>query len=259
MPFFVNNDVHIYYECWSYPVARHTITLINGYGRPCTDFRSLGKALVRAGFKVITLDNRAVGRSSVTSPFTLDDMCADVVAIWEHLEITSSALLGISMGGAVAQLLALDFPAKVTRLVLVSSFCDNSFALLRDKRRWDSQAAVLETLQHYVAADFSHNNRALLAAMAKQMWQQRHNAGSGASLQDKAISGFSSRARLAEFSCPTLIVHGAEDRVIDPQAAEVFAQMIPTAELCLLPQAGHLLLIEKAVELRTRVIDFCVR
>ena len=68
---------------------------------------------MQAGFKVITLDNRAVGRSSVTSPFTLDDMCADVVAIWEHLEITSSALLGISMGGAVAQLLALDFPARV--------------------------------------------------------------------------------------------------------------------------------------------------
>ncbi len=259
MPFLVNNDVRIYYECWSYPVARRTITLINGYGRPCTDFRSLGKALVQAGFKVITLDNRAVGRSSVTSPFTLDDMCADVVAIWEHLEITSSALLGISMGGAVAQLLALDFPAKVTCLVLVSSFCDNSFARLRDKRRWDSQAAVQATLQHYVAADFYHNNRVLLAAMAKQMWQQRHDTGSSASLQDKAISGFSSRARLAQLSCPTLILHGTEDRVIDPHAAEVFTQTISAVELCLLPQAGHLLLVEKAAELRTRVIDFCVQ
>lgn len=257
MPFIATNNANIFYQCWSYPATRRTITLINGYGRPCADFRSLGKALVRAGFKVITLDNRAAGRSQVSKPFTLTDMASDVVTLWEHLEIKSSAVLGISMGGAIAQLLALDFPAQVTHLVLISSFCEQSFALLQSKRRWHNLAAVQATLRHYVAADFYHHNRALLAVMAEQMWQQRHARGTSASWQDQAIAGFSSRARLAQLSCPTLIMHGTEDRVIDPQAAEVFAQTIPQAELCLLPQAGHLLLLEKAAELRTRVIDFC--
>lgn len=257
MPFIATNNAHIFYQCWSYPSTRRTITLINGYGRPCADFRSLGKALVQAGFRVITLDNRAAGRSQISKPFTLTDMAADVVALWKHLEVASSALLGISMGGAIAQLLALDFPARVTHLVLVSSFCERSFALQQGKRRWDNHAAVQATLRHYVAADFYRNNRALLAVMAKQMWQQRHASGTSASWQDQAIAGFSTRARLAQLNCPTLIIHGKEDRVIDPQAAEVFAQTIPQAELCLLPQAGHLLLVEKAAELRTRVIDFC--
>ena len=257
MPFIANDNTHVYYECWSYPVARHTITLINGYGRACTDFRRLGKALVQAGCRVVTLDNRAVGRSQVNQPFTLADMTADVVALWKHLEVETSIVLGISMGGVIAQCLALDFPAQVNKLVLISSFCDQSFALLRDKRRWDSQAAVKTTLKHYVAEDFYRNNSALLNAMAKQMWQQRQSLGEGASLQDKAIRNFSTHARLAALGCPTLILHGTEDRVIDPRAAQVFAQTIPHAELCMLPRAGHLLLVEKANELQERVLAFC--
>ncbi len=256
MPYLVNKGERIYYECWSYPVIRRTLTLVNGYARPCTDFRHLGKALVQASCRVVVLDNRAAGRSRVSNPFTLQDMVSDVVALWDYLGIESSALLGISMGGAIAQLLALNFPERVVRLVLVSSFCDSSFALLRGKRGWGSLAAGQEMLRHYVAADFFRRNRPLLMAMAKQMWEQQ-GVGSGGAGQDKAMLGFSTRARLAQFSCPVLIVHGAEDRVIDPRAAEVFVQAIPNAELCLLPQAGHLLLLEKTAELCARVLDFC--
>ena len=255
MPFITNASADIYYECWSYPAARRILTLINGYGRPHNDFRRIGKDLVQAGFKVITLDNRAVGRSLVKQPFTLQDMCADVIALWQHLEIKTSAVLGISMGGAVAQLLTLSYPARVSHLVLVSSFCDTSFALNRNQRRWDSLADAQATLTNYVAADFYQNNQVLIAAIAKQMWQQRHQTN--AAQQDNVVSGFTTRARLATISCPTLVIHGTEDRIINPQAAQVFAQTIPDTKLCMLPQAGHLLLLEKPTELRDQVIDFC--
>ena len=256
MPYVARDNINVYYEHWSYPVPRRTITLINGFGRPCTDFRSIGKHLVRAGFAVVTLDSRGVGRSQVTTHFSLADLCADVAAVWDYLGIKSSAVLGISMGGAVAQLLALQFPDRVTRLVLVSSFPDRSFAITEHKRRWDSLAAVEASLANYVAPAFYRNNRPLLTAMAKQMWQKRVNAN--ATLQQQAISNFNNRERLTQISCPTLVVHGGEDRIIDPQAAAVLATTIPTAKLCLLPQAGHLLLIEKATELREQVVAFCM-
>ena len=257
MPFITNANTSIYYQCWSYPATRHTLTLINGYGRPHNDFRRLGKELVQANCKVVTLDNRAVGRSIVKQPFALQDMCADVVALWQHLEIKSSAVLGISMGGAVAQLLALAYPTRVSHLVLVSSFCDTTFTLNRNQRRWQSLADAQATLTNYVAADFYQHNQPLMTAIAKQMWQERNK--SNASLQDKVVSGFTTRARLADISCPTLVIHGTEDRIINPQAAEVFAQTIPNTKLCLLPQAGHLLLLEKPTELHEQVLEFCGR
>lgn len=257
MPFVSNGDTRIYYEHWRYPRTKRVTTLINGYGRPSSDFRKLGKALVQAGCAVVTLDNRTVGRTQSTRPFTLAEMCSDIIAVWDYLEIKYSALLGISMGGAIAQMLALTYPQKVTRLVLISSFADNSFALTQNRRRWHSEEALRAALTDYVAPTFYHSNRALLAAMAKQMWQKLQSRTTDADWQREALSNFSTRERLAQIECPVLVLHGMEDRIISPQAAQVLHHSLRNSKLQLLPDTGHMLLIEKPAELRTVVVAFC--
>ena len=73
------------------------ITLINGYTRAWTDFRSMAKRWTESGFSVLACDNRGAGQTTVAGPFTLDDIASDVIGLWDHLGIASSSVLGISM------------------------------------------------------------------------------------------------------------------------------------------------------------------
>ena len=243
----------IFYERWSYPVARRVITLINGYGRPCTDFRSLGKSLVQANMEVVTLDNRGVGRSTVSRPFTLQDMVADILTVWEHLEIKTSAVLGISMGGAVAQLLALNSPEQVKGLILVSSFPLQDFTASPRRKLPEDLPAMQKRLAGYVAPAFFAKNKSLITAMAKQMIKEKQ----ASNLQDKAIADFVPPIPTTSIGCPMLVVHGEEDSIVPPQAALKLKQEISQATLAFLPAAGHLLLLEKPDALLDQIVKFC--
>ena len=243
----------IFYDRWSYPVAGRTITLINGYGRPCTDFRSLGKSLVQANMAVVTLDNRGAGRSIVSCSFTLNDMVADILTVWKQLEIKTSAVLGISMGGAVAQLLALDSPEKVTKLILVSSFALQDFAV-SPRRKWpEDLPAMQKRLASYVAPTFFAKNKSLITAMAKQMIKEKQTGN----LQDKAIADFVPPTQSTSIGCPVLVVHGEEDSIVPVQTALKLKCEITQAILTLLPDAGHLLLLEKPDALLDQIVKFC--
>ena len=88
------------------------VTLINGHTRSSNDFRMMGRIFSQAGMRVLVLDNRGAGKSQVSRPFTITDMCGDVVALWDYLEIEKSSLLGISMGGFISQGIFIYTPGK---------------------------------------------------------------------------------------------------------------------------------------------------
>lgn len=252
MPFIEN---YVYYEYWSYPRPRRTITLINGYARSCSDFRSIGKELVKANFAVIVIDNRGVGRSFRATPVTLEAIVKDVLKVWEHLGVVSSTVLGISMGGTIAQLLSIEALMVVDKLILVSSFPDATFSF-EDNRDWPSDLdKIQEKLRGYVAKNFSETNSYLLSAMAKQIHQDQQQK---VIRQPRAIiTDRTKREDTRDIIQPTLVIHGAEDRIIPTHAAETLAEGIERSQVAIIPSAGHLLLIEKPSELLTEIKKFC--
>ena len=103
------------------------ITLVNGHTRSSSDFRVLTRHAEQAGLGVLLLDNRASGKSSVEGPFTLLDMKDDILGIWNELGIEKSSVLGISMGGCIAQSIDILHPERIDRLVLVSTAPDQKW------------------------------------------------------------------------------------------------------------------------------------
>lgn len=234
------------------------ITLVNGHLRPLTDFKMLGQRLVREGFRVVALDNRGAGLSTVDRPFSLVDMAHDIVAIWDQIGCSTAGLLGVSMGGFISLLLAQEVPERLDGLILMSTACRAS-VLRSDEPSWDPDPEkVMAKLSTYFAPDFVKRNSLLVQSMAKQM---ARSAATGdlqrqAAMQRDAIRGFDARHALGRIKTPTLIIHGEEDSVIKSAEGQELARGIPASELVLLPATGHLILAERPKELLQVVTEF---
>jgi pimeloyl-ACP methyl ester carboxylesterase len=234
------------------------ITLVNGHLRPLNDFKMLGQRLVREGFRVVALDNRGAGLSTVDGPFSLVEMAQDIVAIWDQIGCLASGLLGVSMGGFISLLLAQEVPERLRRLILMSTACRAS-VLRSDEPGWDHDPEkVLVKLATYFAADFVKRNSLLVRSMAKQM---ARSAATGdlqrqATMQRDAIRGFDMGSALGAIKIPTLIIHGEEDNIIKPEEGVELARGIPASKLVLMPATGHLILAERPKELLQAVSDF---
>ena len=249
MPELIRPGARVRYEVWG--ESGPWTTLINGYTRPLNDFRLLGRFLQERGLRVLALDNRGAGETQIESDFSLRDMVDDVAALWQHLGITTTRLLGISMGGFIAQQLTLTLPAQVARLALVSTAASHS--LIRDNDiPWSNNIeAVLTKLAPYFTESFYQRNQILVKSMAKQIAKgvSEGSFAERAQRQKAAVHGFDVRSQLAEVACSTLIVHGAEDRIIPVEAAYELERTIPDSKLMVCAGAGHLLLAEKPREL----------
>lgn len=239
--------------------GKHWVTLINGHTRSSTDFRMMSRILVESGlFKVLLLDNRGAGRSEAEHPFSLQDMCQDVHRLWDYLGVATSSVFGISMGGFIAQGLAITIPDRINKLILVSTSSEESF-IRPTGGAWATEGHLLEDkMRSYFAPGFVERNPLLFSTMISQI-RQAIDSGKfkkNSDLQRQAMHGASWTERLEEIKSPTLIVHGERDQVVDLKGFELLAQKIPKSKKCLIPNAGHLLLAEAPKELYRIVLDF---
>lgn len=206
-----------------------------------------------ADFDVVTFDHRGIGES--TDPderdFTVGDLARDAVAVLDVLGWDTAHVMGISMGGMVAQELVLSAPERVRSLVLGCTYCGGSGASLSAvgplrmlqamelaTRTGDVDAALRVAFEVNVSAPF--------AAEAG-----RYAAFREASLavavpvpvvlrQAKAAFAHDASARLPQVTAPTLVVHGTADQMLGYDNAAVVAGAIPGAELHTLDGVGHL-------------------
>lgn len=245
----------LHYEVWG--DSGPWVTLINGHTRPLNDFRLLGRFLRERGLRILTLDNRGAGETVVEADFSLDDMVADVVALWQHVGASKTRLLGISMGGFIAQKLAIEQPQRIERLALVSTAASQAW-ICNDDTPWSSDIEqVLAKLAPYFTHSFYQRNQMLVKSMAKQITKSvaQGDFVRRALLQKAAARSFDVRVRLQDIDCPTLVLHGQDDRVIPAQAAHELAGLLRASKLTVLPDAGHLLLAEKPKELYEAVSE----
>ena len=268
------NGIEICYEIFGDPGAEPML-LIMGLGAQMVlwddDFC---RQLAARGFRVIRFDNRDIGQSSkltggkrltplellklrflkipVEAPYKLYDMAQDVIGLMDALKIKSAHLAGASMGGMIAQEIAIVFPERVRSLISIMSTTGNpkvppptreAATLLMappPATREEYLARFAQTWKMLRVGSFPEDE-ALDRSRAERCFERGLNpAGVGRQLRAILASG-SRKQRLASVKAPTLVIHGTVDPLVRPEGGRDTAASIPGAELLMIEGMGHAL------------------
>ena len=225
------------------------LLLIAGIPAVADDWDAIAVPLGRDR-RVVAYDNRGGGASSVTpGPYTTAGLAADAVALLDALAIERADVFGMSMGGMIAQEVALLAPERVRRLVLGCTHAGLRHAARQPRET--GRAFALETddwaeriralAPHAFASDVDADT--LDAFIAKKSRDVQDPAGYRA--QIAAVLGHDALERLPRIAAPTLVITGDDDRVIPGESSEPLAGAIPGARLETIAGAGHLFFIEQ--------------
>ncbi|WP_405492513.1 alpha/beta fold hydrolase [Nocardia sp. NBC_00511] len=244
--------VRLYYETLGDPKAP-PLLLIQGLGAQLLGWHpELCAAIADGGFQVIRFDNRDVGLSQkfTAGGYGLTDMAADTAGLLDALGIECADIVGQSMGGMIAQVLALEHPARVRSLGLIYTAPDTyEFAagadLIEDRMalpRAGNRAEAVESYLRNEASCLSPGYPADLAWLRELggLMYDRDYDPDGIERQLAAVFDAPDRTEsLPRVAVPTTILHGVGDRLIDASAAEALHRAIPNSRVTLFAGMGH--------------------
>lgn len=207
--------------------------------------------LLAERYDVILFDNRGIGESDAPpGPYTCAELAEDTVRLMDDAGVGRAHVLGTSLGGMVAQELALAVPERVEKVVLVCTTPGGSSAAPMPEQTVQllARAGTLEPLD--ALRRFVENALAPAppADLVERILAHRiETAQPAAAWLSQAAAGaeFDAWDRLPGLGAPTLVVHGTADVVVDPKNAGLLAERIPNARLELFPGCGHLLFWEE--------------
>ena len=249
MAFVVRNGVRIY---WDQLGSGPPVLLIMGLSFTHEMWFRITPALLRAGYRAIVFDNRGMGRSDTPSgPYTMCEMAWDAVSVLDAAGVESAHVIGASMGGMIAQELAIRYPARVKSLLLGSTSYSGLFGSWPKWRYlprmyWSSSPMERErAMRRMLYADTTPDNRVEedLHIRAECSWSYR-----GFWNQLAGILMWSSFRKLPQIKAPTAVIHGDQDRLIPPRNGRVVASRIPGARFHLVKNAGHILTTDQTEE-----------
>nr|WP_042179420.1 alpha/beta hydrolase [Kibdelosporangium sp. MJ126-NF4]CEL13811.1 Beta-ketoadipate enol-lactone hydrolase [Kibdelosporangium sp. MJ126-NF4]CTQ88179.1 Beta-ketoadipate enol-lactone hydrolase (EC 3.1.1.24) [Kibdelosporangium sp. MJ126-NF4] len=258
------NGVRICYETIGDPNGR-PLLLVMGLGGPLIWWDDeLCGLLADRGFHVIRFDNRDCGRSQPMTgrtslarsllrqppPYTLADMAGDAAGLLDHLGIASAHVTGVSLGGMIAQTLAIRYPAKVSSLVSVMSTTGGRLvgwprprvlpSMLGPAPR-DRDAYVEATLAVFrlIGSPGFDLDEERMRVRARRTFDRGLNRA-GTLRQLAAITSAADRTPwLRRLRVPALVIHGKADPLVHVSGGKATARAIPGAELILVPGMGH--------------------
>lgn len=265
--------IEIFYEDHGDP-AHEVILLVMGLGAQMTLWPDeLVEALVGEGFRVIRYDNRDIGLSQKMDgarapslpmqvlrrklgfpakvPYTLADMARDGIGVLDALEIGAAHVVGASMGGMIAQLMAVHHPDRLLSLTSIMSTTGNPKlppaeknamnALIAPLKGMDEETLVehgLNIARNIGSPGYPFDPEQQRAKVLRNVRRSVYPAGPPRQLA-AIIDDGDRRARLAQVRVPTLVLHGEDDPLIKLPAAEDTARAIPGARLVTIPGWGH--------------------
>lgn len=250
MPSCRSGDLQIHVETFGSP-ERPTLVLINGLGNQCIHYRTgLCQLFAEAGFHVVRFDNRDVGLSSDgPDGYGLTDMAGDVVAVLDHLGVDRAHIFGVSLGGMIAQTVAIEHPERVASLISVMSTTgdpdvgrptDEAKALLLTPGVTDRAAAIAAHLAgQRVWGSPGHVDEEVQARLAGEAFDRACRPAGVARQYHAARRDGSRSERLSRLSVPTLVLHGTADTLIDASGGRRTAEVVPGARLVLVEGMGH--------------------
>lgn len=207
----------------------------------------------RPAWRCLTPDNRDVGQTpSGTGQYTIRTLADDLAGLIEALDLPRAHLVGLAMGGAIAQEFAAAYPERVDRLVLASTWARTDPWLAEIIASWRilarhadrlefTRALATWTLTHRFFTrpeNLDALQRYTLNQACPQSYVQFHR-------QSEAVMQHDATARLGAIRAPTLVVVGQEDILTPPRYARALVEAIPQARLVEVPEAGHSLYLER--------------
>jgi 3-oxoadipate enol-lactonase len=221
---------------------------------------------LRPHYQVIRFSNRGTGHTDKPSgDVTIRLMAEDTAGLLRELGVQRAHVLGISMGGMIAQELVLNHPQVVQRLVLGCTTCGPAHGALHRPEviTGSAQADALtpqERIRQFLLAavtpEFIERTEKEFWAWVIPAWLAAPTPWETIGRHSMAIEAFDTYERLPQIQAPTLIIHGDGDRLIPPQNAEILHEQILGSTIRMLPGAGHLFFWEKPQEAAHAIVDF---
>ena len=252
-----NGDCRLAYEVRG---RGEPLLLVHGLGYARWGWEPVVDALAEA-FAVVLFDNRGVGDSDAPpGPYSVTELAADAAAVLDAAGVERAHVLGTSLGGMIAQHLALAYPQRVDRLVLACTtpggpdawpMPDVTVSLLARMPLMAQDVALRRAVENALAHPREELvERILEHRLAKPQppaaWMAQAAAGASFDLFD----------RVGEIRAPTLVLQGTEDVVVDPRNAGLLAERIPDARVELFPGTGHLFFWEQPDRFVAAVREF---
>lgn len=256
------NGINLYYEAHG---EGDPLLMIPGWGADITYWQGIIEPLSKS-FKLIIFDNRGTGRSDVPAgDYTIRMMADDAAGLLDHIGIPRSHVLGWSMGGAIAQELALGYPEKIDRLVLSATaarFAEKTYfialSLIEAIERQELKTEINWELSFCFSEEF-FADRAAVAELREGALSPAYPVTVEAlKSQLAALALHDTRGRLGSIKSPTLALAAEEDGMVRVETVRSLAREIERAEFRVLPGA-HMYHVEKPAEFTQAVIEFLQR
>ena len=265
MPFATASDgVRLHYEVIGFG-KRPPVLLVQGLGAEKNAWNPQRAALALR-WRSIALDNRGAGRSDKPEgTYDLEQMADDAIAVLDHAGIESAHVVGLSMGGAISQIIALKYPQRVRSLTVVATACRNHPWREELLQSWADIAETKGmTALGKEAARWTIGPRSFRRILPALGWLgplQLLNPPTAFSSQVAAILATSNELgeELSNIDCPTLVVVGNQDILTPRGDAEEIASRIPTAELVIISGGAHGLTVEHATTFNRVLLEFLGR
>ncbi len=264
MPIVKAGSINLNYDTFG---TGEPLLLIMGFGMPGIAWMPVLPML--SGFKCIYFDNRGTGMSDKPEgPYTIPEMAEDANNLLVALGIESAKVYSISMGGMIAQELALRHPERVSRMVLgctaaggpeaVPPAEETVMSLLGAFKMLvtDADLAIDTLLPILHTPDFVAAHPEVKQMMLFGMAAIPPTPPEVAESTLEGIREFDTYDRLPQIKCPVLIMHGEQDTLILPANAEILKRRIPHAELQMIPNAGHNFWAEDPMRVHQRIAEF---
>jgi pimeloyl-ACP methyl ester carboxylesterase len=235
------------------------VVLVHGLGGRAEDWRDLAPTLAHAGYRVYMPDLPGFGRSQRPASFSysVQDQAHIVIAFIDALHLNRVDLGGWSMGGWIAQLVAVESPDRVRRLMLFDS-AGLYFEPVWDTRLFtSSNATQLAEFYALLMPDppkvpgFVAND--ILRVIHEESWVVQR------AMASMLTGQYTTDALLPTLKMPVLILWGAEDRITPVDQGQAMVKLIPHAELDVIPGCGHLAPVQCANQIAPKILEFVNR
>lgn len=244
----------------------YPVIFIGGLGSTMDTWNPPVVEAIAEHFRVILFDNRGTGYSTgLECPFSIPLFARDTALLMEALHIPSAHIIGHSMGASVAQELALTFPERVTRVVLVSGTCGGADAVQMQPavraRLTDKSGTVQDVIDR------------MFSLLFPAPWLARHDPlrycpELEEPVPDDAVAARQAEAfftwtgsftRLGQIRSPTLIITGTEDVIVPPVNSHILHERIAGSVLAEIPGTGHGLMYQEPDRFSSCVLSFLTR